>query len=119
VQSLLQRMYDAGDVYRSHYEGPYCVACEGYYVEEELIDGKCPVHHRPVEIHAEDNWFFRLSKYGEPLLAHIRRTPSSSIRDPAQRGDRLHSGWPRRHLDVTLHAWGIPPWDGPRWRTCG
>ena len=114
VQSLLQRMYDAGDVYRSHYEGPYCVACEGYYVEEELIDGKCPVHHRPVEIHAEDNWFFRLSKYGEPLLAHIAANPEF-VHPETRRNEVIgfiQGGLADISMSRSTLKWGIPlPWD--------
>ena len=114
VQAFLQRMYDSGDVYRSHYEGPYCVACEGYYVEEELVDGKCPVHLRPVEIHAEDNWFFRLSKYGQPLLDHIAAHPDFVI--PETRRNEVIGFIEQGLADISMSrsslTWGIPlPWD--------
>ena len=68
VQKLLQAVYDNGDIEKSTYEGPYCVACEAYYTPEELVDGNCPIHGRPVEWVQEENWFFKLSDYQQRLL---------------------------------------------------
>ncbi len=114
VQAVLQRMYDNGDVYRSHYEGPYCVACEGYYVQEELVEGKCPVHFRPVEVHAEDNWFFRLSKFAQPLLDHIAAHPEFVT--PETRRNEVVGFIQQGLADISMSRstlkWGIPlPWD--------
>ena len=68
VQDFLQRMYDAGDVYEGVYAGLYCVGCEAFKTEEELLDGKCPLHDTAPEWIEEKNWFFRLSAYQERLL---------------------------------------------------
>ncbi|HEV7534216.1 MAG TPA: class I tRNA ligase family protein, partial [Acidimicrobiia bacterium] len=70
VQEMLQKVYDHGDIELGTYEGLYCVACEAYYTEDELVDGLCPIHHRPVELVTEENYFFRLSRYEDRLLAH-------------------------------------------------
>jgi methionyl-tRNA synthetase len=114
VQSVLQRMYDNGDVYLGHYEGPYCVACEAYYADDELVDGSCPVHARPVEIHAEDNWFFRWSRYTEPLLAHIEAHPEFIV--PVERRNEVVGFLTQGAADISMSRasldWGIPlPWD--------
>src|SRR6266545_2166581 len=65
------------DIYKGSYEGLYCVSCEAYYTEDELVDGMCPIHGRPVERMSEENYFFRLSAYAERLLQHYTRTPSA------------------------------------------
>ena len=74
VQALLQRIYDNGFIELGKYEGLYCVACEAYYTEDELVAGLCPIHHRPVEQVSEDNYFFQLSKFEGPLLDYYART---------------------------------------------
>src|SRR5262245_6464666 len=70
VQTLLSAVYENGreDIYLGTYEGWYCVSCEAYYTEDELVDGLCPIHHRPVERMVEENYFFRLSAYADRLL---------------------------------------------------
>ncbi|HET6770480.1 MAG TPA: class I tRNA ligase family protein, partial [Actinomycetota bacterium] len=75
VQKLVQQLYDQDDVYLGTYEGLYCVACEQFYLEDELIDGKCPVHGTPVDRVEEENYFFRLSAYRDKLLAHYEAHP--------------------------------------------
>ncbi|MBI2342476.1 MAG: class I tRNA ligase family protein, partial [Deltaproteobacteria bacterium] len=63
VQALFQKIYDAGDIYKSHYEGWYCESCEAFYTEKDLAGGVCPNHKvKPAWI-KEENWFFALSKY--------------------------------------------------------
>src|SRR6201999_371269 len=68
VQKLLQTVYDNGDIEMGTYEGLYCVSCEAYYTEDELVDGNCPIHGRPVQLVKEDNYFFKLSRYQQKLL---------------------------------------------------
>ncbi len=68
---IWKAMSDAGDLYQKRYSGLYCVGCEAFYTEEELIDGLCPEHGtRPVVVE-EENWFFRLSKYQDELHRRI------------------------------------------------
>ncbi len=75
VQYILQKVYDAGDIYFDSYKGLYCVGCERFYTERELVDGKCPDHDcEPVE-REEANYFFRMSKYQDWLIDHIERNP--------------------------------------------
>jgi len=114
VQEMFRRWHENGDTYLGRYEGPYCVRCEAYYTEAELVDGNCPVHARPVEIHAEENWFFRLSKYAQPLLDHIAANPDFVI--PETRRNEVVGFVEHGLEDVSISratlAWGVPlPWD--------
>lgn len=72
VNRLWNACADKGDLYRRSYEGLYCVGCEQYYTDDELVGGCCPEHGTPPETIREDNWFFRLSKYGPALISLIR-----------------------------------------------
>jgi methionyl-tRNA synthetase len=71
VERLWRACEASGDLYRATYEGLYCVGCEQFYVPEELADGNCPDHGTPPQRVAEENWFFRLSRYAERLHAEI------------------------------------------------
>ncbi|HWS48368.1 MAG TPA: class I tRNA ligase family protein, partial [Acidimicrobiia bacterium] len=116
VQQFLQAIYDAGDIELATYEGLYCVACEAYYTEEELIDGKwCPIHDtRKVEHVTEENYFFKLSRYEDRLLAYYAEHPEA-----VQPESRLNEvlGFIRQGLrdfsmSRTSISWGVPlPWD--------
>jgi methionyl-tRNA synthetase len=63
VQSFVARLIEKGDVYKDYHEGLYCVGCEKYLTEKELVDGKCPDHNREPMVVKEENWFFDLNKY--------------------------------------------------------
>lgn len=94
VREFVQDLYDRGEIYQGGYEGPYCVGCEEYKTEGELLDGEgefagqklCPIHRRPVEMLQEENYFFRLSAYGPKLLELYEADPASS--SPSPRGTR-------------------------------
>ncbi|MBW2598785.1 MAG: methionine--tRNA ligase [Deltaproteobacteria bacterium] len=75
VRSILQKVYDAGDIYFGEYEGYYCVGCERFYRESELVDGRCPDHRTVPETRKESNYFFRMSKYQDWLIQHIKDNP--------------------------------------------
>jgi methionyl-tRNA synthetase len=75
VRAILQKVYDAGDIYFGSYEGYYCVGCERFYMEKELADGKCPDHQTEPEHRKESNYFFRMSKYQDWLIGHIQSNP--------------------------------------------
>ncbi len=75
VKQILQRIYDSGDIYFSEYEGLYCFGCERFYTERELVDGKCPDHQTTPEIIKESNYFFKMSRYQEWLINHIKTNP--------------------------------------------
>lgn len=75
VQDILRRVYEKGDIYFSEYEGLYCYGCERFYTEKELVEGKCPDHKTRPELVKEANYFFRMSKYQDWLLDHIKKNP--------------------------------------------
>jgi len=75
VRYILEKIHAAGDIYFGHYEGYYCVGCERFYMEKELVDGKCPDHQTQPEHRKESNYFFRMSKYQNWLIDHINQHP--------------------------------------------
>ncbi len=114
VQEFLQRIYDEGDIELGTYEGLYCVSCEAYYADDELVDGCCPIHARPVEHVTEENYFFKLSRYEEPLLAHYARHPDAV--QPESRMNEvlgfIRGGLQDFSMSRTSINWGVPlPWD--------
>lgn len=75
VEKILQKIYDAGDIYYSKYSGLYCFGCERFYTERELIEGKCPDHETEPETIEESNYFFKMSRYQDWLIDHINKNP--------------------------------------------
>jgi methionyl-tRNA synthetase len=75
VRRILQKVHETGDIYFGHYEGFYCVGCERFYMEKELVDGLCPDHQIEPEFRKESNYFFRMSKYQDWLREYIRDHP--------------------------------------------
>jgi methionyl-tRNA synthetase len=111
AQKFFQAVYDAGDVYKAHYEGWYCVPCERFYKENELLDENiCPIHERPAEWIKEENYFFRLSKYQDRLLKLIEDNPDF-IQPESRRNEVLNiirSGLEDRSISRSSVKWGIP-----------
>ena len=89
VKNLLSKIHDSGDIYFSSYEGLYCFGCERFYQERELVDGKCPDHGVEPELIKESNYFFKMSKYQEWLINHIKTNPD--FIQPAQYKNELLS----------------------------
>ena len=116
VQYVLQKVFDAGEIYFSTYKGLYCVGCERFYTERELVEGKCPDHDRPPVEREEANYFFRMSKYQGWLIAFLESNPDC-IRPERYRNEVL--GFLREPLEdlcisrpVDRLSWGIPlPFD--------
>jgi methionyl-tRNA synthetase len=75
VRLILTRVKEKGDIYFSEYEGLYCFGCERFYTEKELVDGKCPDHQTAPAVIKEANYFFRMSRYQQWLIDHIRSHP--------------------------------------------
>ena len=73
VQRILDLVNNKGDIYFSEYEGKYCIGCERFYSDRELVDGKCPDHLKEPEIRKESNYFFRMSRYQDWLIDHIKK----------------------------------------------
>jgi methionyl-tRNA synthetase len=114
VGEFLQRIYDAGDVYQGVYAGWYCVRCEAFKTEAELVDGKCPIHEIVPEWIEEKNWFFRLSVFQEPLLRLYEERPE--FVQPGFRYNEARSFIEGGLQDFSLsragQPWGVPiPWD--------
>ncbi len=76
VQGMLQKSFDNGDIYKAKYKGLYCIDCEQYYKEDELLEGNiCSIHKKKVDEMEEENYFFRLSKYQDKLLELYKTNP--------------------------------------------
>jgi len=118
VQKFLQSLKDAGHIYAGKYEGPYCVGCEEFKLPGDLIeaDGQklCPIHSKPIELVNENNWFFRLSAFVEPLLEHYRTNPDACQPESARNEvvSFLEGGVSDLSISRSTFDWGIPvPWD--------
>ncbi|MDR5702537.1 MAG: methionine--tRNA ligase [Armatimonadota bacterium] len=114
AQAIFERAYRNGDIYKGIYEGWYCASCESFYLESELVEGKCPVHGRPVEWTAEECYLFRLSQYQDWLLRHIEEHPE--FVEPESRRNEVLSFVRSGLLDLAVSRstfkWGIPvPFD--------
>ncbi|HIH66168.1 MAG TPA: methionine--tRNA ligase [Nanoarchaeota archaeon] len=70
-QEIFKKVYDKGDIYNGKYEGWYCIGCEGFKTEKDLVDGKCPEHDKKPEWVSEEAYFFRLSKYRDKLIKFV------------------------------------------------
>ncbi len=115
VQAFLQKVYDNGWIYKDTYEGLYCVACEAYYTEADLEDGNlCPIHRKPVEELAEENYFFKLSAFEQPLLDWYAAHPDAVLPE-GKRNEALgiiKQGLRDISISRTSIRWGVPvPWD--------
>lgn len=111
VEALIQRIEANGDLYTATHEGWYCTACETFYTEKELVGGKlCPVHETPAEWKSEENVFFRLSRYQQPLLDWYASAPEP-VR-PASRLNEVRSFVESGLRDLSVSRanleWGIP-----------
>jgi methionyl-tRNA synthetase len=114
VQEFVQRIYDNGDVYEDTYAGWYCVSCEAFYAEDDLVDGNCPIHGTKPEWIEEKNYFFRLSAYQERLLELYDSRPDFVL--PGFRYNEARSFIERGLQDFSIsragQPWGVPlPWD--------
>ncbi|GIG65837.1 methionine--tRNA ligase [Phytomonospora endophytica] len=113
VEKLWRACEQSGDLYKKHYEGRYCVGCEQFYAEADLADGKCPEHGVEPQLVAEENWFFRLSRYGDRLKELII---SGELRvEPESRRNEVLSLIESGLHDFSIsrsraraHGWGVP-----------
>jgi methionyl-tRNA synthetase len=114
VQTFLQKIYDSGDIELATYEGLYCVSCEAYYTEDELVDGLCPIHMKPVEHVTEENYFFKLSRYQDRLFEWYMQHPEA-VQPESRRNEVLgfiRGGLQDFSMSRTSISWGVPlPWD--------
>ncbi len=111
VQKIFKRLYDQGDIYKSEYEGWYCTPCESFWLERQLVDGKCPDCGREVELTKEESYFFKLSKYSERLIQYI--SEHDEFIQPASRKNEMLNNFLLPGLEDlcvsrTSFKWGIP-----------
>jgi len=114
VKKLLQACFDAGDIEADMYRGQYCVACEAYFIEEELVEGKCPIHMKETTYVEEENYFFRLSRFEDRLLKWYEDHPNAIT--PGFRMNEvigfIKGGLHDFSVSRKTLTWGIPlPWD--------
>ncbi len=116
VQKLLQTIYDKGDVYKAKYEGWYCVGCEKFITESEMVDNHCPLHPSEKTVwKSEENWFFKLSKY-IPKIIEIIENPKTNYIFPKGKKSEVLAKLKAGVRDISLSRenveWGIvTPWD--------
>jgi len=114
VTELARRIHATGDIYEGVYEGWYCLGCESFKQEKDLVDGKCPLHLTIPQWIKEKNYFFRLSKYQRPLLEHFEAHPEF-LQPDIRRNEILRlveSGLEDISVSRAGQAWGIPlPFD--------
>lgn len=110
VTALISKIAEAGDLYEGFYEGWYCVSCEAFKQEKDLVEGNCPIHQRAPQWIKEKNHFFRLSKYRQPLLDHFASHPE--FLEPDMRRNEvlrlLEAGIDDISMSRTGQSWGIP-----------
>ena len=111
VQEVFRRLMASGDIYKGEYEGWYCVPCETYVPEAQMAEGQtCPDCHRPLTKMTEETYFFRLSKYTEPLLKFYEEHPDAIM--PKERYNEvvsfIKSGLRDQSISRTTLKWGIP-----------
>jgi methionyl-tRNA synthetase len=118
VRKFFERWETSGDIYKGVYEGLYCVACERFYAEDELVDGLCPDHGTPPIPYSEENYFFRLSRYGDVLTKAINDSddPNHYEIEPAARRNevlgKLRLGLQDISISRASLSWGVPlPFD--------
>lgn len=110
VREIFQKIYDKGDIYKSTYKGLYCTPCETFWLERQLLDGKCPDCGRPVEEVEEESYFFRMSKYQDKLLNFIETHPDF-IQPSSRRNEMINfikNGLEDLCISRTSFDWGVP-----------
>ncbi len=111
VQKIFKKLYDKGDIYKSNYEGWYCVPDESFWTESQLVDGKCPDCGRPVQRASEEAYFFKMSKYADRLIEHINSHPEF-IQPVSRKNEMMNNfllpGLQDLCVSRTSFKWGIP-----------
>lgn len=115
VQKIFQKLYDQGDIYLGEYEGHYCVPCEAFWTESQLVDGKCPDCHREVQKRKETSYFFRLSKYADRLKQYYAENPDFCFPESRKNemlNNFINAGLEDLSVSRSTFNWGIPvPFD--------
>lgn len=111
VQAIFKKMYEKGDIYKGEYVGLYCVPCESFWTESQLIDGKCPDCGRDVQEKREEAYFFKLSKYQNALEKYINEHPDF-IKPESRKNEMINNfikpGLQDLCVSRSSFTWGIP-----------
>lgn len=111
VQKIFRKLYDQGDIYKGAYEGMYCTACESFFTESQLVDGKCPDCGGPVHPAKEEAYFFKMSKYANRLIDYINEHPEF-IQPVSRKNEMMNNfllpGLQDLCVSRTSFSWGIP-----------
>ena len=110
VKALINKVNETGDIYKGIYEGKYCVDCENYLSQDDIVDNKCKIHNKPVEYLKEESYFFNLFKYQKKLLKLYEQNPKLIL--PAGRQHEIVSKIKKELLDLSITRtsfdWGVP-----------
>ena len=110
VQKIFMKMYENGDIYKGEYEGLYCTPCESFWTESQLVNGCCPDCGRPVQAAKEEAYFFKLSKYAQPLLDLFASNPEF-LQPESRRNEMtafINQGLDDLCISRSTFDWGIP-----------
>ena len=111
VQKIFKKFYDQGDIYKGFYEGMYCTACESFFTDSQLVDGKCPDCGGEVYPAKEEAYFFKMSKYADRLIKHINEHPEF-IQPVSRKNEMMNNfllpGLQDLCVSRTSFTWGIP-----------
>lgn len=111
VQKIFKKLIDKGDVYKSEYEGWYCVPCESFFTDSQLIDGKCPDCGREVRKEKEEAYFFKMSKYQKQLEEYIESNPNFIYPESRKKemiNNFIKPGLQDLCISRSTFKWGIP-----------
>lgn len=115
VQKIFKKLYDKGDIYKSEYEGWYCVPCESFFTDSQLVDGKCPDCGREVKKEKEETYFFKLSKYQKQLEEYIEANPNFIYPESRKKemiNNFIKPGLQDLCVSRSSFKWGVPvPFD--------
>ena len=115
VQKIFKKLYDKGDIYKSEYEGWYCVPCESFFTDSQLVDGKCPDCGREVRKEKEETYFFKLSKYQKQLEEYIEANPNFIYPESRKKemiNNFIKPGLQDLCVSRSTFKWGVPvPFD--------
>ena len=111
VQKIFRKLYDQGDIYKGEYVGKYCTPCESFFTDSQLVDGKCPDCGRPCVPAKEEAYFFKMSKYADRLIEHIKTHPDF-IQPESRKNEMINNfikpGLQDLCVSRTSFKWGIP-----------
>jgi len=111
LQKIVTKLYEQGDIYKSSYEGNYCIPCESFWTDTQLVNGNCPDCGRPVEKRTEEAYFFKMTKYADRLIEYIEAHPDF-IQPESRKNEMLNNFLKPGLQDLCISrnsfSWGVP-----------